>query len=250
VIDRVRCELKDFFSDHNQDKIREGAGLKRGEKLVFPYVDEKHPADAVLELGLKTDETGSVAWTGIDLKKLGLSSLADLIAQKTPGKDITPLLNASIAGNYVKTVAISILLDQTKMTAADAKCQSLMATLNPLFIEDWLNNFLIDVNKSRQIINDPVINDPKKTVSQPRLEFVSLQTEFHIVVDVSAGINSVILLPTHNTAPTLDFKPNFSHTLKLTLNFSKKNSVAANIMNAYLRMNRRDLLNDRNLFNN
>jgi hypothetical protein len=217
---RIKCELYEFFSDI---EARE-KNLSGKEKLAFIRPAPK--VDAVVEMQIKTDETGAIAYQGVDLNKIGLGGLIGFIAQKNNA----PLFNTSISGNSIKIVAMSLLLPQNKVALGKQinvnECNArreFSRGINKLFIKEWLDNYMGQISMVPSVTALP--SDAPPEVRGIRPELVSLTTEFHIIVDVNAGIDRVLIIPTKGTAPTASYKANFSHTLKITLNFTKKDTI-------------------------
>jgi hypothetical protein len=171
---------------------------------------------ADIKLDLKTDETGNLAATAIDLKKMGLDGLAQVIAAKNPPKDLTPVLGASVQAHSAKTVSITLNLVQAPLPCPQSKAADGMGHF---YLKEWMTNFLQSLNDQKI---DPYVDE--KLWRQPSvvLNQISLSTQFEIVVDISAGLNvfnfasSLYLIPVQ-APPSLGFKANYGHTLQVVL---------------------------------
>ena len=71
VVTQVECELRGFLiqQDKNWQDENKNNGL---------FLDPKQPAG--ISLNLQTDESGGVTYTGVDLGKIGLTSLGELVS--------------------------------------------------------------------------------------------------------------------------------------------------------------------------
>jgi hypothetical protein len=220
VTARVACELREFFQ-----KYEEHAKNDPNTQLRLDRTQA-----ASVSLSLQTDLSGSVQYTGIDLSKVGLTSLANLI---TVTKGV-PSLSAKAQPKTTVSAQIDIALPQTDhdrtFTTTDAKTGKTTTTTIPglgrvcpteplyvqnplekLYLADWLEAFFTKTENE----NDNYENNLKYVC----LSKITLKTSFTIALDVSAGANpffgAAYLLPVNGV--TLDFNPDLVHSLQIVL---------------------------------
>jgi hypothetical protein len=250
VLKQVKCEVQTFLQEE-AIKVREN---QRKHKLL--QIDEDLPTQ--IDLTLKTDETGFLTFTAIDYRRLGFASLAALISAKNPPGDLTPFLNATGQARAVRSVTVSLLIpqlppnrSQQMQNAPDCVRENFFRDANKLYIKEWLNRFmdklddvpveksdLVAVTKPQKIdahikgatISGKVTSatervNPTRFVEDVVLNQIQMSTEFHIVVDVTAGINAFhfttpktgyYLIPV-KMPPTVEVKADYYHTLTITL---------------------------------
>lgn len=215
VANEIQCELRDFTGSHPG------------------YLDPEQSAS--LSLGLQVDESGSVTYLGVDLSKLGLSSLSNLIAVNNK----IPSLQAKAQGKSTVSSQIDLSVPQTfkdqpvkakyVVDPDTGKLKLIPASMikglervdcsNPnkklltsLSLQTWLEKFF------RNVYEDYARNP----TTQACLSKVTLKTQFAVLFDLSAGVTPItvtpFILPISGT--TLDISPQFTHSL--TLSFSLK----------------------------
>jgi hypothetical protein len=231
VATQVQCELQDFLSvPKNQS-----------------YFDRSK--SATLSLTLEVDESGSVQYLGIDLNKLGLTSLANLIstsnkvsslqAKGTLKSAVSSQIDISVPQTYETLPAKSTIVKDsaTGIPTLDSKRNQITKPGEPIIglkyvdcpprakgllthldLATWLDKFFTNV-----------FADPEKNMnSQACLSKITLKTQFTIVADLSAGVNPLVgtafILPISGW--TFDVNPSFQHSLSLA--FSLKQPLGSN----------------------
>jgi hypothetical protein len=191
VVEQVRCEVKSFL----------GAQRKYFEKKKDKTEEFFASDDVGVKLTLTTDVSGTVNYTGIDLHKLGLTSVAQLISLN---KDI-PNLGAKLQGKGTITATVDI----AKLNFTGESCHD---TFNKpmayFFIKEWLTNFL--QQRAIEMKSMEGVSDFKLTMG----------TKFQLVLGINAGLTplsgTTYLLPI--SAVSGDFGPTYTHDLSITFN--------------------------------
>jgi hypothetical protein len=244
VIKQVKCEVQTFLREESE-KRRRNPTLQIDEDLYTQ-----------IDLALKTDETGQLAFSALDLRKMGFHNFAQLISGKSPPKDLTPFLNANFQARALRTVTMSVMMPQLppnkKQQAhlTDDCARDGLRAANRLYIKEWLTRFmdkaegvvvddsdLVQLEGGGRKLTGKVTSQgaltgnleapvpPKETVVKDViLNQIQLVTEFHVIVDVTAapnlfrtvGAGGFYLIPVQAPA-TLEYKPDFAHTLTITL---------------------------------
>jgi len=196
VTNQVACELQHFLS---RDEV--------GHHRIRLNPDD----ETKIVLTLQTDMTGNVGYVGIDLNKLGFTTLADLVAVKSN------IPSLGVKGQIKSTVsaAVEVKIKQTASRLTSKTCQELLGrTVRTLFLEEWLTDFF---TRMRQ-------DDVDKRFAGVRMSTVTLKTEFQILVDISTGINplfaAAVILPINGINAQLT--PALTHKLDLQFTLCDK----------------------------
>jgi len=215
VAHEVQCEIQDFLTHENDPKQVGG----------HPLLD---PAKgATVTLNLQTEVSGSVTYLGIDLNKLGLGTIAQLVSSSNSvptlqGKvQIKPTVSAQVvfvvpqaAGNIPAGPSPK---KEPKVDLSAVSCHKI-----PDAITDWYHSVSLDtwLESYRQMIMKEEANHPNglENVCQTQ---ITLKTQFQILFDVSAGSNAFfttppVVLPIAGL--NFDASPDFTHSLQIVLN--------------------------------
>jgi hypothetical protein len=209
VANQVRCELYQFLNDPST----------KGRAF---QLNEAKSADVTLTL--KTDMGGYVQYLGIDLNKIGLTSLAQLVTANSK----TPSLGAKIGPKSTMSAVIAMKVPQKGRQKAHAKkitnedigkiedtCSKFGRSggriIKTLELKKWLENFFNETNNNM----DNIVIDT-----------IKLNTTFILGVDVTAGLNpffgATYILPISGVAAGIS--PTYTHQLDIILNVCAKNS--------------------------
>jgi hypothetical protein len=193
----VQCEIYKFLNEE-PDKARPLLAKDKG---------------AGVSLNLQTDLSGSVQYVGVNLEKLGLNSLAELVTQTNK----TPSLQAKASGKATVSAQVDFTVQQTKNPNFLAKCDKWLAPENAFkhaYLQLWLDDWLFKYKPYQAWF----YNDENFICGQK----VTLKSQFLIGVDVSAGVNSFmappIILPISGF--NVDANPDFTHYVQITLGLS------------------------------
>lgn len=225
VAEQVRCELANFIA-------RDAA--QGPKQLLDPN------KGAQVQLKLTTDLQGYVQWLGVNLKGLGLSSVAELVTRTNN----VPSLQLKAQGKSTNVSQIDFLIPQTIGTTIqyvdnkDAKktprlpdalqlpkvpCRpyDVPTTAKYLWFNMWLDDAL-GRYKTRIYKPDnyvPSVGNPYNVkfydlVCQPKL---TISTQFQLLFDVSAGTSVFhavpIILPISGL--NIDGSPDYIHYLQI-----------------------------------
>jgi hypothetical protein len=229
VAEQVRCELAQFVA------YETGPANRTGKQLLDPN------GGAQVQLKLTTDLQGYVQWLGINLKGLGLGSLAELVSKTNN----VPSLQVKAQGKTTTVSRIDFVIPQTAgPTIANPNDKTGKKTLSlgylalqhqkgvgcgPTDLETGLKYgcFNLWLSDPLQRYSERILNwhswwrsadRPKKgfydIVCQPKL---TISTQFQLLFDVSAGTNifnaSPIILPISGL--TIDGSPDYTHYLQI-----------------------------------
>lgn len=150
VANQVACELEAFVAE--QKNSEDGKDL-RGKKHYKWVLDEL--SDVSVKLILQTDHQGYVNFTGINLAKLGLTSLASFVASSSATSPV-PSLAAKTSAKRTRVAEIDFTVSpkpfKSNKPSKDApayNCQDLSLRNNPLthlYLKDWLNSYFERIN--------------------------------------------------------------------------------------------------------
>jgi hypothetical protein len=218
VATQVQCELREFLRDSRNADILDPTQM------------------ASVTLSLQTDNTGSVQYTGINLSKVGLTSLAQLITVQNNA----PSLQAKIQGKSTVSAQVALSVPQTlKPTtipgtwspdpknpgkfkkSPDVVIKGLDSVgdcpafpggfLNRLYLKAWFDRFFENLRDNHQ---------NTEGVCMPS---ITLKTQFALVLDVSAGVNplpgTAFIVPISGL--TGDYSPTFTHSLQIAFALKK-----------------------------
>ena len=214
VAEQVRCELFDFI-DAEEKATKSGA---------LPLLDPN--GGAAIQLKLSTDLQGSVTWVGINLSKLGLGSLAQLVSKSNN----IPSLQLKGQGKSTVTSQIDFVVPQSSKGPTDTlrlrKCA--YAKFGEKFRYNWLYLYLNESlarYKARLTSPEGASRTFLQIVCQPKL---TISTQFQLLFDVSAGTNAFntapILLPISGL--TIDASPDYTHFLQIGFTLRQDNQLA------------------------
>jgi hypothetical protein len=235
VAEQVRCELVEFLQE---EKTAQHDDPQEGSDLLDPS------KGAQVQLKLTTDLQGSVTYLGIDLKKLGLGSLASLVTKSNSA----PSLQLKAQGKATQTSQVDFTIPQTLQSKLQTQKKD--ATGKPIFdgngapvmktvvmpenlrltacshsdpkrfLEyNWFRLWLSDaLQRYKKRLNELGYNAPGLTfadrVCQPKL---TISTQFQLLFDASAGTNiyqaSPIILPISGL--NVDASPDYTHYVQI-----------------------------------
>jgi hypothetical protein len=242
IATEVQCEIFDFIQNENPKPGKEPSSLLDPTK------------GATVSLTLQTDLTGSVQYVGVNLAKIGFADLATVIT----ATNAVPTLQAKGTGHSTLSAEVDFVVAQsnqqqivaskppasTLIKQSDMKTPYQMASFeqiagtnppvfNPVpqpvakpippyfptancknrnlvaraYLQLWLKEWLDKFKKSEETNLDFVCNTK-----------VTLHSTFQIAVDVSAGVNpllvSPIILPVSGI--NLDANPAYQHSLQIS----------------------------------
>jgi hypothetical protein len=176
--------------------------------------------DVDVKLALNTDTQGLVNFTGVNVAKLGLESLASFVA--TQSKVST--LAAKLTAKRTRTVVVDFTVSPKPVTT-DNHCQKFLVTKTPLFrlyLEEWLDKYFDQINYDYQ--NKPIPN-------QLKIQSVDLTTQIAFAVDISGGATpnllgngSTFIVPINGLS--LDYSPDYSHKIDMTMKLCDNSAVS------------------------
>jgi hypothetical protein len=199
VVRQVKCEFGAFLRHWKTEYEK-----RTGRKGV--NIDLNKDRSVITTLTLKTTSNASVGYTGIDLKRIGLSNLATVISSKSN----SPSLGVDASGQSTVSVDIKLALSQ-KPEDLKVKGECFSGPLDPLmhklFLQEWLTSFFITLNESKEI-------------ASKELNSLTLTTDFQFVVNISTGFAPIFgptyILPI--SGENAGWKNSYTHTLKLEFN--------------------------------
>jgi hypothetical protein len=186
---------------------------EKGVLKCFP----SDPVYADVQIYLQQDTMGNVTYLGIDLNKLGLEPVAQLISvsNKAPSLSISGQATASVKSQLDLQVPQADLHpngDNEFGKTCSGDSGSVLSggdnLISSLGLKAHLENFF-SLNYRRD--NE----DPKSRVCMTKL---TLQTQFAILLDAKAGLNplgSAYILPISGLS--VEIQPKFIHSLQITL---------------------------------
>jgi|SRR5262245_4716215 len=197
VATTVRCELKDFLENHN-------------DRAKLVQIDTTKAATVTLTL--QEDTSGGVTYVGIDLNRLGFSSLADIVAAQNKAPNLQAGLQGR--GQVSSKVEFKLLQDPRELGQdCERPARSLVV---PLSLGTWLEEFF------KGLDND---GDQLATACMTR---ISLKTQFQLGVSIKGGANplfgTAFILPISGL--NFEYNPAFTHTLEVV--FVPKTKTVAN----------------------
>jgi hypothetical protein len=215
ITTELQCELRDFLSDPQYQDV----------------LDPDQPA--AVTISFSTDQSGTIQYIGIDLKKLGLTSLANLIS--VSGK--APSLQAKLQVKGSASSQLDLAIPQTiksrsvkpkyvvdpdtgRITLSRAatikglesvkNCDVGHALLASLSLKSWMVRFF-----------DKLARDHDNTDAVCMTK-ITLKTSFVLAFDVSAGVNPLgpaFILPVNGE--TLDLNPSATQNLQIAFNLKR-----------------------------
>ena len=188
VATTVQCELKDFLQTHSR------------------YLDPKK--SAAVQLTLQSDNSGGVTYVGIDLNRIGLSSVAELVSSQNKA----PNLQAGLQGKSVTSSQIEFDVPQTLAGLQRVRCDDSVRRLPiPLDLDSWLTRFFKNLEAH---------GDNTDTTCMSR---VTVKTQFQLVVPIKGGVNplfgTAFILPISGL--NFEFSPAFTHTLQVAFSLNR-----------------------------
>jgi hypothetical protein len=188
VATTVQCELKVFVRSHSR------------------YLDPSK--SAAVQLSLQSDNSGAVTYVGIDLNRIGLGSLAQLVSSQNKA----PNLQAGLQGKSVTSSQIEFDVPQTLAGLERVRCDDSVRRLPiPLDLDSWLTRFFRNLEAHR---------DNTDTTCMSK---VTLKTQFQLVVPIKGGVNPVFgpafILPISGL--NFEFSPAFTHTLQVAFSLNR-----------------------------
>jgi hypothetical protein len=183
-------------------------------KFLEEEPDKDHPLlaknkGAGVSLQLQTDLSGSVQYVGINLDKLGLNSLGELVTQTNKN----PSLQAKGSGKATVSAQVDFAVAQQEKKGFLANCNKWLAPDNAFkhaYLQLWLDEWLSRYKPYQAWF----YNDEEFICGQK----ITLKSQFLIGVDVSAGVNAFmtppIILPISGF--NVDANPDFTHSIQVT----------------------------------
>jgi hypothetical protein len=230
VAEQVRCELAQYL---REEEDRQNNDKSEGPRFLDPN------KGAQVQLKLTTDLQGSVSWLGIDLKSLGLGSVAALVTQANK----VPSLQLKAQGKSTQISQVDFIIPQTtdNIVNVASKPHSLLdkKTKKPVVDKDGKLVFVdydpVDLPKTIQL---PNANDCSRGDLKHFLEYawfrlwlanalqrykqrlgpevygpgesfadnvcqpkLTISTQFQLLFDLSAGTNVLQTLPSSSPSP-------------------------------------------------
>ena len=196
VVTELQCEISDFVNSHP------GA------------LDLK--ATAVGSVIYQTDVTGYLNFVGIDLSKIGLTSLAQLVSISNKA----PTLGAKASSKGTNVWQVDFVLTQKERKTFCASTRDRFPPILRFDIDKWLEKFFSRINDDRPIyLSDDASLFPTQVsnINGTCLKTITIKLAFQLIVDVSAGANSGIVGALPVSALNFDYNPAFTHTLNLAM---------------------------------
>jgi hypothetical protein len=217
VANQISCELEAFADEQKKSEVKKDPNSNDHFKWVL---DES--SDVSVKLNLTTDHQGYVDFTGINLAKLGFTSLASLVAPSS-STSLVPSLGAKVSAKRTRTAEIDFTVSAKPLKANKPStggpaynCQNFSLHNNPLthlFLKDWLGTYFERINADYH--NKPVPN-------QLKIQQVELSSAIFLAVDVSAGATptllsggSTFIVPINGLG--LDYNPDYQHKIDMTI---------------------------------
>jgi hypothetical protein len=213
VTAQVQCELKEFLVENS-----------------YVFLDPNQ--SALLKLTLKTDLGGSVSYVGIDLKSIGFSGLAEIIAiqNKAPSLQVRGQMKSSSSALYELAIAQTLgerdpvfkrRPDKKKQITGlkEVNCEANRdhGLILSLRLKDWIKKFFENIQ-----------NDRTNSNAAACLNKITLKTEFQVAASIGAGINpfpgTVFILPIAGF--NFDVNPALTHTLEISFTLKKFPDIA------------------------
>jgi hypothetical protein len=190
AVRQTQCELTDFLRQPEYRMMLDPAGT------------------AQLQLWLQTDTMGNVAFIGVDLNKIGLPALANLIAQSNKAPSLQ--LSGQATGTIKSQLELNIPQKPVVPPCDPLGVSKLSGGENliaPLGLQSFLNEFVKKYAESIQA-------NPTACMTK-----LTLQTQFVLVVDTKAGFNPLVgtayILPISGLNG--EFQVKFAHSLQIAL---------------------------------
>jgi hypothetical protein len=189
VATTVQCELKAFLRTHSR------------------YLDPNK--SAAVQLSLQSDNSGSVTYVGIDLNRIGLGSIAELVSSQNKA----PNLQAGLQGKSVTSSQIEFDVPQTPAGLERVRCDDSVRQLPlPLDLDSWLTRFFQNLEAHRD-------NTETACISK-----VTLKTQFQLIVPIKGGVNplfgTAFILPISGL--NFEYSPAFTHSLQVAFSLNRK----------------------------
>jgi hypothetical protein len=218
VTTELQCELKDFLAEPQNAGI-----LDPGQA-------------ATVSIKFETDQSGTFQYLGIDLTKIGLAGVATLISASNK----SPSLQAKLAGKTAATSQIDLSIPQTiKNVKVKAKYvidpdtgriklvpASTIRGLNVVDCDDPTRRLLTSLSLTSfldRLFQNLRYNEFNTQVVC--MSKITLNTQFIIAFDVSAGVNPLIgtafILPV--SGESFDYNPSAAQSLNIVLALKKYN---------------------------
>jgi hypothetical protein len=203
VAKTIRCEVSAFLIEEGRRQSQANNGKSR---LTLDATE-----GATIALTLQEEHGGGVTYIGIDLNRLGLSSLADLIAAQNKA----PNLQAGLQGKGQISSKIEFKIPQVPGPKAELEqeCRPLETLPLPLSLDTWLDRFFDSVREEK--------------IATECMTKITLRTQFQVVVSIKGGSNplfgTAFILPISGL--NFEYNPTFTHALEIgffpTLNKGK-----------------------------
>jgi hypothetical protein len=208
AVSQVQCELSDFLMDPSSPK------------MLAAETKDKQKAFADVTLWLQTDTMGNVQYVGVDLRKVGLAGVANLIAISNKA----PSLQVSGQGTATIKSQLDLQIPQRPLiTGYKENCQrgsgSKLSGGNNLIVPLALKSFLLKFFDKYQ---ETIKHNPSACLNK-----LTLSTQFALVFDVKAGVNplvgSTFILPVSGVNG--EVQPKFTHLLQVTFYLERPNGA-------------------------
>ncbi len=232
VAEQVRCELAEFIRDEERR-------LDNNKSELARFLDPNRGAQ--VQLKLTTDVQGSVSYLGVNLKTLGLTSLASLVTTNNNA----PSLQLKAQGKSTQTSQVDFILPQTTSDFIYSSPPSALPGVKPpkwqklplglrlptlqecsrggpakqLLQYTW---FRLWLSAALQRYKDRLGEEGYGGIStafvdrvcQPKL---TVTTQFQLLFDISAGTNILQLVPIilPISGANVDVSPDYTHYLQI-----------------------------------
>jgi hypothetical protein len=197
VVTELQCEINDFVSTH-------------------PIaLDPK--STAIASIIYQTDVTGYVSYVGVDLSKIGLIPLAELVSISNK----VPNLSAKASSKGTNIWQIDFVMAQKKSTILD--CASTTERYPPILrfdIDRWLEKFFRRINDDRFVYlgeDESIFPTQVSNINGTCLKTITVKLAFQLIADISGGASSGIVGALPISALNFDYNPAFTHTLNLAI---------------------------------
>jgi hypothetical protein len=197
ITTELECEMSDFLND----------------QYYAQFLDPIKPAGVSIKF--QTDQSGSFQYLGINLKEVGLATLANLISVTNK----TPSLQAKVQAKTTASSQLDLSIPQTiidrpakggtihglnGVKGCNDPNRKLLASLS---LKSFLDKFFYKIGQNQFNL---------ETVCMSK---ITLNTQVVFVLDVSAGVNPLIattfILPV--SGETFDYNPSITQSLNIVL---------------------------------
>jgi hypothetical protein len=201
ITTELECEVRDFLED----------------SPYAQYLDPKKPAGVSIKF--QTDQSGSFQYLGINLNKVGLETVANLITVSNKTPSLQAKVQAKTTASSQLDLSIPQTIDNQQITigtktakisglkwvkGCDDPTRKLLASLS---LKSFLDRFFNKIVQNQFNLETACMSK------------ITLSTQVVFVLDVRAGVNPLIattfILPV--SGETLDYNPSVTQSLNIVL---------------------------------